>query len=54
MLDARKKEVYTALFRCDEFPTTLCNESVMPPADFLDGITETPFSSAQGRLNTVI
>jgi tRNA threonylcarbamoyladenosine biosynthesis protein TsaB len=50
MLDARKKEVYTALYRCEELPATLRNESVMPPADFLDGITENTIFVGSGAL----
>ena len=35
MFDAKKNEVYAALFRCRELPETLLAERVMPPADFL-------------------
>ena len=50
MLDARKKEVYTALYRCGELPAVLSNDCVMPPADFLDGITEKTIFVGSGAL----
>lgn len=38
MFDARKKEVYAALYRCDGRPEALVNDCVTPPAKFLEGI----------------
>lgn len=38
MFDARKKEVYAALYRCDGRPEPLVNDCVTPPARFLAGI----------------
>ena len=35
MFDAKKNEVYAALFRCRELPEPLLAECVMPPAEFL-------------------
>jgi len=40
MLDARKSEVYTALYRCGELPEAILDDCVASPADFLDGIRE--------------
>jgi tRNA threonylcarbamoyladenosine biosynthesis protein TsaB len=50
MLDARKKEIYAALYRCGDLPAVLHRDSVMPPADFLDGITETTIFVGSGAL----
>lgn len=38
MLDAKKNEVYTALYRCRELPETLLADCVAQPADFLAAI----------------
>ncbi|MHC1697272.1 MAG: tRNA (adenosine(37)-N6)-threonylcarbamoyltransferase complex dimerization subunit type 1 TsaB [Geobacteraceae bacterium] len=35
LFDAKKNEIYAALFRCRELPETLLAECVMPPAEFL-------------------
>lgn len=35
MFDAKKNEVYAALYRCQALPETLLAECVVPPADFL-------------------
>jgi tRNA threonylcarbamoyladenosine biosynthesis protein TsaB len=40
MLDARKGEVYTALYRCRELPEPIVEDCVVSPADFLDRIRE--------------
>lgn len=40
MLDARKNEIYTALYRCDSLPEAVIGDCVVSPADFLEGITE--------------
>ena len=41
MFDARKQEVYTALYDCRDEPTPLINDCVLPPATFLERL-ETP------------
>lgn len=35
MFDAKKNEVYAAVFRCRDLPETLLEQCVMPPAEFL-------------------
>jgi tRNA threonylcarbamoyladenosine biosynthesis protein TsaB len=40
MLDARKNEVYTALYRCDGWPEAILDDCVTPPTTFLDKIKE--------------
>ena len=40
LMDARKKEVYAALFRCDPLPAPVGQEWVMPPDRFLQNINE--------------
>jgi tRNA threonylcarbamoyladenosine biosynthesis protein TsaB len=40
MLDARKNEVYTALYRCKELPEAILDDCVIAPASFLDKINE--------------
>lgn len=39
MFDARKNEVYTALYDCRERPEAKVADCVVPPADFIDNIT---------------
>ena len=40
MLDARKGEVYAALYDCSaQLPSPFINDSVLPPAAFIDNIT---------------
>jgi tRNA threonylcarbamoyladenosine biosynthesis protein TsaB len=41
MFDARKSEVYAALYRCGALPETVRPDAVLPPAQFLSTI-ETP------------
>ncbi|HTY21047.1 MAG TPA: tRNA (adenosine(37)-N6)-threonylcarbamoyltransferase complex dimerization subunit type 1 TsaB [Geobacteraceae bacterium] len=36
MFDAKKKEVYTALYNCRELPSPLINDCVVSPGDFLE------------------
>ena len=36
MFDARKKEIYTALYRCREVPEPVISDCVLPPELFLD------------------
>ncbi len=50
MLDARKQEVYTALFRCGAYPEPLAAERVVKPADFLDTIREPTLFLGSGAL----
>jgi tRNA threonylcarbamoyladenosine biosynthesis protein TsaB len=50
MLDARKKEVYTALYRCGELPEAIVSDCVAPPAVFLDRVTETTIFVGSGAL----
>ena len=38
LFDAKKNEVYAALFRCRELPEILLDERVVPPAEFLSRI----------------
>jgi tRNA threonylcarbamoyladenosine biosynthesis protein TsaB len=40
MLDARKSEVYTALYRCRSLPEAIIQDCVTAPADFLELIRE--------------
>lgn len=40
MFDAKKNEVYAAVYRCRELPETLLAECVMPPADFVAQLRE--------------
>ncbi len=50
LMDARKKEVYAATFRCDSFPVATCPESVLPPRTLLDGILEPTIFVGDGAL----
>ena len=38
LMDARKKEVYAGLFRCEPLPLPVVPECVLPPDTLLDGI----------------
>lgn len=38
MFDARKKEVYTGVYRCDGWPEPLVNDCVTSPARLLEGL----------------
>ncbi len=40
MLDARKNEVYSAIYNCDGFPSALVEDCVMSPDVFLERIKE--------------
>jgi tRNA threonylcarbamoyladenosine biosynthesis protein TsaB len=50
MLDARKGEVYTAIYRCTDRPQALRAESVIAPGQFLATITETTIFVGEGAL----
>lgn len=39
LMDARKKEVYTGLFRCDPLPVAIGPETVLPPERLLDAMS---------------
>lgn len=48
MLDARKNEVYTAVYRCTDQPEALSAESVINPGQFLATITEATIFVGEG------
>lgn len=50
MFDARKKEVYTALYDCRRLPQVLLPDCVAPPADFLPVITGPTIFVGEGAL----
>ncbi len=50
MLDARKSEVYAAIYRCTDQPQTLRAECVIAPGQFLTTITETTIFVGEGAL----
>jgi tRNA threonylcarbamoyladenosine biosynthesis protein TsaB len=50
MFDAKKNEVYAALYRCRELPETLLAESVVPPADFLSQLRTPTLFVGSGAL----
>lgn len=50
MFDARKKEVYTALYDCRDLPVPVIADCVVPPAAFLEGIDEATIFVGEGAL----
>lgn len=50
MFDARKNEVYTALYRCGGLPEALVEDCVVAPADFLEHITGPTLFVGSGAL----
>ncbi len=50
MLDARKNEVYTGLYRCEGIPAIISADCVTAPADFLDNIAETTVFLGSGAV----
>jgi tRNA threonylcarbamoyladenosine biosynthesis protein TsaB len=50
MLDARKSEVYTAIYRCGVLPEPILGDCVVSPADFLVGIREPTIFVGSGAL----
>ena len=50
MLDARKNEVYTAIYRCTDQPEALSAECVINPVKFLATISETTIFVGEGAL----
>jgi tRNA threonylcarbamoyladenosine biosynthesis protein TsaB len=50
MLDARKSEVYAALYRCGDLPEAILDDCVASPADFLDRILEPALFIGSGAL----
>ena len=50
MLDARKNEVYTAVYDCKGFPSAIVEDCVVSPAAFLGTITETTIFVGSGAI----
>ncbi len=50
MFDARKGEVYTALFDCRALPETVLADCVLPPAVFLDRLAGTTIFIGEGAV----
>jgi tRNA threonylcarbamoyladenosine biosynthesis protein TsaB len=50
MLDARKNEVYTGLYRCEGVPGVISEDCVLSPAEFLDSIAETTVFLGSGAV----
>ena len=50
MFDAKKNEVYAALYRCQELPEALLAECVVPPADFLSQLRTPTLFVGSGSL----
>jgi tRNA threonylcarbamoyladenosine biosynthesis protein TsaB len=50
MLDARKSEVYTALYHCDELPRMISGDCVTAPASFLQRIDRPTLFVGSGAL----
>lgn len=50
MFDARKKEVYAALYHCDGRPESVINDCVTPPARFLEGLVGPAIFLGDGAL----
>ena len=50
MFDARKGEVYGALYRCGELPTVVSPDAVLPPERFLAGIDQPTLFVGDGAL----
>lgn len=50
MFDARKNEVYAALFQCQGLPTQMIAETVIPPAEFLTRITKPTIFIGEGAM----
>lgn len=50
MFDAKKNEVYAALYRCRDLPETLLSDCVMPPAEFLSHIRHPTLFVGSGAL----
>jgi tRNA threonylcarbamoyladenosine biosynthesis protein TsaB len=50
MFDAKKREVYTALYECREIPVPIIADCVAPPADFLERISGPTIFVGEGAL----
>jgi tRNA threonylcarbamoyladenosine biosynthesis protein TsaB len=50
MFDAKKKEVYTALYNCRDIPVPVIADCVVPPGDFLESIDGTTIFIGEGAL----
>jgi tRNA threonylcarbamoyladenosine biosynthesis protein TsaB len=50
MLDARKSEVYVALYHCGDVPETIIGDLVAKPSDLLENIREETLFLGSGAL----
>ena len=50
MFDAKKKEVYTALYDCQDFPVPVIADCVVPPGDFLERVDGPTIFVGEGAL----
>ncbi len=50
MFDAKKKEVYTALYSCGELPVPIIADSVSPPGEFLENVGSATIFVGEGAL----
>ena len=50
MFDAKKKEVYAALYNCRDLPYQLIEDCVAPPGDFLERLDGTTIFVGEGAL----
>jgi tRNA threonylcarbamoyladenosine biosynthesis protein TsaB len=50
MFDAKKKEVYTALYDCRDIPVPVIADCVVPPGDFLERVDGTTIFVGEGAL----
>ena len=50
MFDAKKREVYTALYACRDLPTPIIDDCVAPPGDFLDRLEGVTIFVGEGVL----
>jgi tRNA threonylcarbamoyladenosine biosynthesis protein TsaB len=50
MFDARKKEVYTGLYDCRDFPVPIIDDSVVSPGTFLEKLDGTTIFAGEGAL----
>jgi tRNA threonylcarbamoyladenosine biosynthesis protein TsaB len=50
MFDAKKKEIYTAVYTCREFPAPLIADCVVSPGDFLESLNGVTIFVGEGAL----
>jgi len=50
MFDAKKKEIYTAVYACREFPVPVISDCTVSPEDFLEHIDTTTIFVGEGAL----